>query len=196
MAARGYTTKALVAAELGVTFTNDQQTQCDALIEEVESYIDRITARSWIVASPATETLAVSDDGVVYLSNRPVAAITSVAVRSATIGATSTTLTAGSEYELLDATNGILLVGAGGQSLATVVYTHTNAAAALPKDIQRAATMLAAAWMSPRLHPERDGLDALSVFSGEVSMKMSARESAAPPEVLALLKARTRMVFA
>jgi hypothetical protein len=194
--AKGYTTKALVAAELGVTFSGAQDGQCDGLIEEVEDFIDHETGRSWIVASPVTEVLTVPDSGVLYLTNRPVTAITSVSVRSASIGAAASLLVAGTTYELLSAAEGVLLVSTEPDYVATVIYTHTNAAAVLPGDIQRAATLLVAAWMARRvLSPGTAGLDSLSLGSGEIALKFSK-----PDDVIAdamrHIRGRERVVFA
>lgn len=194
MSARGYSSHDLVAAELAVTLTSDQQTACDDLISAAEDFIDKATGRSWIVASPATEVVTVPDNGVVYLANRPVSAITSVTVRSATIGDTNRLLVAGTDYELLNPTTGFLLIAVGAGQIATIAYTHTNAAGALPKDVQRAATLLTAFWLSPRLHPEREGLDSLSFSGGEIALKTTRREI--PSEVMDILNRRERLVFA
>ena len=51
--AKGYTTKAAVAAYMGLAFTVAQNTQCDALIEDVEDYIDGETRRAWLTGAIA-----------------------------------------------------------------------------------------------------------------------------------------------
>lgn len=193
--AKGYTTAALVEAEMGVTLTAAQTTAATDLVGEAESLIDRYTARAWIVASPATDTLVVPADGVLGLSQRPVTAITSVSVRPATIGAASTALVAADTYELLDAADGQVLVSTVYRGyLATVAYTHTNTAAALPLGIQRAATLLVAAWLLPRLNPDRAGLDSYEV-GGELKVKISTEKSL-PPDVLRILDAYAAVVLA
>lgn len=195
MTHRGYSSPSLVAEELGVTFTAGQTTQAEGLIEEAEAFVDRFTGRAWITTSPATETLVVPADGLVYLTRRPVTAITSVSVRPATIGGASTALAASSSYELLDAATGLLAVSSGYHGYrVSVTYTHTNDIAALPADIRRAATLLVAHWLTPRLHPERAGLAALSLGSGEIAQTFRRREI--PAEVLAILRARDALVFA
>lgn len=196
MVARGYTTKELVAAELGVTLTSAQNTQCDGLIAEAEDWIDQESGRVWISASPITaEVVTVPTDGVVYLRNRPVTAISAVTVRPPLINSTVTTLVDDSTFELMQAAEGILVISSAYAGyLATISYTHTNNAGALPGSIQRAATLLVAHWMEPRLHPERSGLDSLSINAGELSLKMAKRDI--PAEVLRLVHQRDGIVFA
>lgn len=195
MSALGFTTVDLVQQELGEVLVESQQTECNGLIAEAEAFIMRFTGRSWVVGSPATEVLTIPEDGVVFLTNRPVTAITTVSVRSPSIGAAASSLVAGDTYELLDGSNGILLLATGYRGwIATVVYTHTNTVAAVPGDIRRACTLLTAFWMSPRLHPEREGLDRLRVSDGEMEMTISKREI--PEQVMHILRARERVVFA
>lgn len=171
MAAKGYTTKALVAAELGRTFTGAQDTQCDGLIEEAEAFIDRMTGRAWLVTSAVTDEVHTPVDGVVYLDRAPILSVTAVKVRSRSIGATDTSLVAGSTYELLDLSRGIVSVGDYGDDvIVKVSYTHTSPLP-VPKDVQRAATLLVAGWMLPRLDPAMANIESVSVGQGDVSVK-------------------------
>lgn len=194
MVMRGYCLAADVQDELGVTLTTDQLGMAERLIEAAEDYVDRFTGRTWLVTSPASETVTVPADGLVSLRNRPITAISSVSVRTTAIGAASTPLVAGSTYELLDAATGLLAVSTAYAGYrATVAYTHTNADTALPADVRRATCLLAAHWLLPRLNPDRQGLESYSV-GGELTVK--TREQEVPPEVLRLLRAHEQVLFA
>lgn len=151
MSAKGYTSRLRVQSYLGRTLTADQLDQADALIAAAEAWIDRRTHRSWLVASPVTDELHTVTGGVVYLQQRPVTSITSVTVRSLAVSATETSLVDGSDYELIDPTNGGLSLGGSAylDSLAKVSYVHTGPA--VPEDIALATTMMVAAWLQPTL---------------------------------------------
>lgn len=196
MALRGYSTNVLVAAEMGRTFTVAQQSQCDGLIEEAEDLIDQITSRAWLSTSPVTDELHTVEGPVVYLTNKPVTAITSVKVRRMAIGSTDTTLTAGSTYELLDAANGVLSLGnAYREYLVKVTYTFTTPEA-VPPLIRRAATMLVAHWMVPRLNTDSYGIKRYSVGQ-ELTVEFKDDGSrGVPDEVMDILTRRKALVFA
>lgn len=207
---KGYTTVSLVVAELGQDLTAPQLDQCADLIGEAESWIDQATGRVWLATSPTTEFHSVLGP-VVYLRNRPVVAVTSVTRRPLSPGATVTTLVANTQYELIDAANGILLLSGYPYNdvvintettssygyLVTVTYTSTTP---VPADIQRAATLLVADWMQPRRTPDRQGLDGYTV-GDDLTVKFSKPGSAngvrgAPAEVMRILEAHETVVFA
>lgn len=203
MAARGYTTATLVAKELGRDLTAPQLDQCADLIEQAEAWIDHESGRAWMVASPTTDELITVTGPVVYLGNRPVSAISSVKVRPMAVGGADTTLVAGTDYELVDGQNGILLLsgflGPGGDiiqgTLASNSYLKVSytSATPVPGDIQRGATLLVAHWMLPRLEPDRQGVDSYSI-GGELQVKVSKADI--PDEVLRLIHGHESMAFA
>jgi hypothetical protein len=162
--AKGYTTNALVASELGVTLTGPQATFCDVLIAEAEAWLDGETERTWLVTVPITSELAqVRADGI-RLKARPVASVQSVTVFPAMAGSTSTTLVAGRDYALLDPTGGLLwLNGAYAGYLATVAYTpvatgNPLVGPPLPADLAGAIRRLVAAWLRPGLVSSSSGV--------------------------------------
>jgi hypothetical protein len=125
---KGYCTAAQVAAVLGVEATPAFVEAAEARIEAAEDAIDRYTGRAWLVPSPATgERHRAGRDGVVWLDRTPMLAVTAVSARPAQVGGLSTVLVDGTDYELADATDGVLLVRSGvlGQYL-SVDYTHEN----------------------------------------------------------------------
>jgi hypothetical protein len=203
MVAKGYTTATLVAKELGRDLTAPQLDECQDLVEQAEAWIDRAAGDAWMVSSPTVNELHTVTGPVVYLRNRPVSAITSLSVRPFTVGSVSTALVQGTGYELLDPAAGLvsllpswdaLAVGYGRAGylgyLLTVSYTTATPA---PGDIQRAATLLVAHWMLPRLEPDRQGVDSYSI-GGELTVRPSKQDI--PDEVLRLVGARERVLFA
>lgn len=199
MAAKGYTSALLVAQELGLDLTAPQLDQCADLVEGVESFIDWETGRAWLTTSPTTDELHTSSGPLVYLKKRPVTSITSVKVRGSYVGATDTTL-AVTEYELLDATNGIL----------NLLYTYTpgwyirvtyvSSTTALPLDIQRAATLLVADAMQDRLNPDYQGVESYRIAGSgdefQVKMRSPGAQSVRLDEAMRIIRAREVMVFA
>jgi hypothetical protein len=178
----GYTTVDRVEHSLNpLTFTDAQRAECSLLIPVAEQWIDDKTGRVWgTVSAVAAESYVVraapwtegsSPVDVVYdlswyppatlqLRTRPVASIQSVSVRTSAIGSTLQALTAGTQYELLDAEQGLLNVANGyGGWLALVSYTP---AVSVPPRIELAATKLVAYWMRGSL----TGIGALSASGG------------------------------
>lgn len=200
MAARGYTTRDLVAAELGRTLTADQQVQADGLIEEAEAYVDRVTGKAWLTTSPATAEAHRVVGGVVYLDRTPVVAITTVTVRTRSIGSVATTLTAGSTYELIDAVNGLLAVGDyGDDAIVTVTYTHANPLP-VPADVRGVTTRMVANRMRGRLDPSMAGVKSVSVGQGDLAVTYREADAGAGAGVseddLAILRSYAGIVFA
>lgn len=206
---KGYTTATLVAQELGVDLTAPQLDQCADMIAEAEAWIDVETGRAWAVASPTTNELHTLTGRVVYLKNRPTVSISSVLVRPAYVGASNTTLAAGTDYELVDGPNGVLLMS-GFLPLSGYPWTSGDVAMGLsnrgsllsvsyvsstpvPGDIQRATTMLTAHWMLPRLYPERQGV---SSFNLNQIVQTTMRGEDIPDEVMRLIRGRESVMFA
>jgi hypothetical protein len=124
----------------------------------------------------------------------PVASVTSVKTRAAAfVGFGWTTLDA-SQYELLDATNGVLLIegwSASSQALVQVSYTHT---AAVPSQIAMAATIIAASLLGPTLRPNTSGLDSVSVGQNDIAVKFSVDYGSVPSEAMTLLGGRAVVI--
>ena len=190
-----YTDATAIAGYLGLTLTSPQQTQAGTLASAATAWIDRYTGRSWQASSPITDELHELVGDTVYLTNRPVTAVTSVKTRERYADAGTTTLDA-SQYELLDATNGVLLIlgWAGAGRLALVTYTHSVSAA--PDDVELAATMIAAAWLSQALRPSTEGVEQISVGQNDISVKFAATRGDVPMAALSILKAYRRVVIA
>lgn len=179
-----YTDATKIAAYLGVTLTAGQITQAGVLAQAASDWIDDYKGRSWQAASPVSgEVQTVSGDRV-YLDHRPVAAITTVETRADFIGSTYTTLAA-SQYELIDAENGVLSIVGWGDYLVRVAYTHTGTAP--PSHIGLAATMIAASWLGPTMVGLPSGLDSIALGQNDINVKFSSDHADVPAEALRIL---------
>jgi hypothetical protein len=214
MAARGYTTATLVAHELAQTLSAPQLDQCADLIEAAEVEVDRETGRSWLDTSPVTGELHTVYGPVVYLSHRPVGTVSLVTIRPVSVGSLPQTLTAGSDYELIDATNGIILLAGYAYPrdvvinteytsregfLLTVNYTHTLA---LDRAIEKITTELVAYWMRRRGVASVSGMTG-DIKSFEVPDLLTVEYQAGagsglevPPDLLRRLHAFTKVLIA
>lgn len=190
-----YTDATKIAAYLGLTLTSPQQTQAGVVADAATAWVERHTGRSWQTSSPVTDELHEMVGDTVYLNQRPATAVSAVKTRERYADAPTTTLGA-SEWELLDAANGVLLIlgWAGLGVLALVSYTHTATAA--PDDVELATTMIAAAWLSQTLRPSTQGVDQLSVGQNDITVKFSASRADVPAEALSILRAYRSIVVA
>lgn len=190
-----YTDAAKVAAYLGLTLTGAQQTQAGVMADAATAWTERYTGKSWQTASPISNELHTILGDRVYLSHRPVGSVSSVKTRANYADADETTLTSG-QYELLDATNGVLLVQgwAVAGTLALVSYTHTQTT--VPADVALAATMIAASWLGGSLAPGTNGATEIAVGQNDINVKFSSERGSVPPEALAILSYYRSVVIA
>jgi hypothetical protein len=205
--AKGYTTATLVAKELGRDLTAPQLDECADAISQAEDWIDLQTGRAWLVVTPITDELHTLEGNVVYLYNRPVTSVTSVTVRFPLVGAAETTLIAGEDYELIDGPHGVILVSGVARAKGTFFQSDliprgtllkvTYATATpVPGDIQRAATLLVAHWMLPRLNGDMREVKTYSVGSGGDTFATTFDTAGVPDEIMRLVRARERVAFA
>src|SRR5688572_25596501 len=104
-----YSDATKIAAYLGVTLTAAQITQAGILAQAASDWIDRYVGQSWQDDGSVTDELHSPVGDRIYLNNRPVSAVSAVSTRQPIVGA-DWTLLGSSEYELIDATNGVLLI--------------------------------------------------------------------------------------
>jgi hypothetical protein len=190
-----YTDATKIAAYLGKTLTAPQIAQATVMADAATAWIDRYLGRSWQIASPVTDELHGLVGDTVYLNQRPVAAVSVVKTRAEYADAPSTTLDA-SQWELLDATNGVLRIlgWAGVGALALVTYTHTGIT--VPADVGLAATMIASAWLGGSLAPGTNGVESIAVGQNDINLKFSASRSDVPVEALSILNGYRQIVVA
>ncbi len=169
MAAKGYCTKADVAAYLGITLTAGQQTQCDDLILKAEARVDQMTRRAWLTGPQTDEIGLVRCDieralGYIYTKYYPIASVASVKVRSTAFDATDTTLTANASsegYQLYDLSSGLIYVPRSYVGyISRVSYTPV---ATMPQDLELAVIQLVAHWLQAALQPETAGIESYSI---------------------------------
>jgi hypothetical protein len=205
---RGYTSELLVIDEMGDAWDDSLADQCITTMAQVEAYIDKYTGRSWAIPSAVVDELHTVTNRYVYLDHRPVTAITSMAVRLASVGAAYTTLTAGTNYELLDATNGIVLLAGGGPPWGYDVVVNTTEIAGyilkasyttstpVPADIEHAATLLVSDWLWTRLHGDRRGVKSSSVSTAGDQFSVSYSNDSPSTEVRRILNSHRVIAFA
>lgn len=183
-----YTDAARIAAYLGVTLTSPQQTQAGLAAQTASDWIDLYLAQSWQAASPVTDELHTPVGDRVYLNARPVSAVSAVSTRQRIVGAAWTLLGA-SQYELIDAANGVLLISGWASPGLDVkaTYTHTTAP---PARVAFAATIIAASLLGPTLRPNTDGLESVSVGQADVEVTFRVEYGSVPDKALSLLGAR------
>jgi hypothetical protein len=186
-----YTDATKIAAYLGVTLSAPQITQAGLAAQAASDWIDEYKGRSWQIASPITDELHTLVGDRVYLTNRPVVAVTSVKTRAAAFVGFGWTTLGASQYELLDAANGVLLIqGWSASSEALVQVTYTHSATSAPSTIALAATIIAASWLAPTLAPSTAGLESVAVGQNDVNVKFRKDRGDVPQEALTLLGAR------
>lgn len=190
-----YTDSSLIAGYLGITLTGPQETQAGTLADAATAWVDKYTGRTWRTASPVTDEIHVIVGNAVYLTHRPVSAVTSVKTRQDASDAGITTLTT-SQWELIDAANGKLLITGWASSdlLALVSYTHTVSDP--PDDVLLATTMIAASWLQQALRPNTAGVESVSVGQNDISVKFAASRGDVPAEALSILRAYRAVVVA
>lgn len=170
-----YTDAASVAAFLGVTLTAGQTAEATTEAAAASVTIDRRTGRSWGSTPPTTITgeQHTLTGPSLYLRQPPVSAITLVTMRWQWAGAPLLTLLAGTDYELVDATLGIVVMrrsydpiaGAELDVLRDDVYGRLDRIISVdytssqgpPADIKRAATLLVAVSLYTTLTASRVG---------------------------------------
>jgi hypothetical protein len=190
-----YTDAQKIANYLGTTLTSAQQTQAGVMSDAATAWIDRYLGRSWQATSPVTDEKHSIIGDRVYLTHRPVVAVSSVKTRGIYEGATVTTLSA-TQYELLDTVNGVLLLDgwSSGDDLALTTYTHSVSNA--PADVQLAASMIAAGWLAGSMSPGTLGAESISVGQNDINIKFGTRRGDVPAEALSILNGYKVVVIA
>ena len=146
----------------------------------------------------------------VYLEHKPVVSIVSVQMRALSVGTAQSVLTAGTDYELVDPTNGILLLAGYAYPhdvvinteytshygfLLTVNYTH---AVYLDPAIQKITSELVAHWMRRRATTDTSDIKS---FEAPDLLSITYRDDASssrdvPPDITRRLQAFSKVGFA
>lgn len=176
MAAKGYCTYSDVSGFLGKTFSAGQQTQCNALIERAEIFIDGETGRGWLVGAQTNEAFFWPPNHI-FLRYTPITSIEAVTGRDG-LGESETTLVADTDYEVRSLENGqIYLVTPSAYDRIMVDYTPV---ASVPADIKQATIEIVANWMQPSLAGSF-GLDSIQLPDYSVRFARSHVQEVVPP---------------
>lgn len=190
-----YSDATKIAAFLGITLTGAQQTQAGILAQAASDWIDRYTGQSWQDDGTVTDELHSPVGDRVYLNGRPVTAVSAVSTRQPIVGADWTLLDS-SQYELLDATNGVLLISGWAAAGLAVKASYAHQATSAPSPVGLAATMIAASWLQPTVSPQTAGLASVAVGQNDVAVKFKDDRGDVPAEALRLLAVYRRFVVA
>lgn len=182
---------------LGLTLTPAQLAYADSKVETAETVIDRYCNRGWLVGVQTLETHWLNEywrgepyqyggltfGGKLYLAYPPVTSVDLVYGRMG-LQTANTTLTLGTDYEVMDLTTGLLRLIF--PSLYDRVQVNYTPVATVPTTIRDAAAELIAWWMQPSLRPDTYGL--YSVSLPDLSMRFAFHDvDALPPGVTSKL---------
>jgi hypothetical protein len=199
-----YCTPESLELYLGRALTDAESDSATGACLAATDFIDRYTGRSW-QGTTITGELQTVRGPTVRLDWRPVASVTSVTARSLTVGATARVLVAGTDYELLDPLNGILLVNAPYDIITTTTIAGTVLAvtyvtgAVVPAAISLAANIIAAAYAvgGSAASGAGRGIQKLEAGSAKITYDPIEKTVAIPPTAYELLAAyRPAVAFA
>jgi len=175
MAAKGYCTVDEVAAFLGRTFTPEQDTYCERMIETGEADVDSYCGRGWLVGAQTDEDHRFAEYrlGELYLRYAPVSSVATVKGR-AYMGEAEQTLTADVDYEVVNLEGGLIrIVYPALWDRIRATYTPT---ATVPLDIQQATAELVAHKLRSNLMPGSYGISQLGLPDLNVTFRQYASE--------------------
>ncbi len=178
-----YTTPGAIGAWMGRVLTAEEYAYALTAADSATAFINGALARSWPGAGTITGELYPLLGSLLYLKHRPVTSITSITSRAPYVTSTARTLISGTDYRLLDAAQGIVLLQGCWQDgyQAAVTYIHTEA---VPADVAEVARQLAAGILRLRFEPDRAGIKSYSLWSRDLEVQFA--DDAASPQLPAL----------
>lgn len=189
-----YCSAASLATYLGRALTATEAAAATAACAAATDFIDKYTGRTW-QSTTVTDEIQQAVGGMIRLDRRPIVSVSAVAKRGVYLGASSTTLTSPSGYEVINPVEGQLLVNAVDGEIVTVSYTTT----AVPDDIVLAANVIAASYLisAPAASLQTRGIQKLKAGTAEITYDPIDRSQPVPPTAYALLAAyRSGFAFA
>lgn len=145
--AKGYTSAGQVALMTGQTLTADQSTALDFILEQVEAFIDAETGSAWLTGGVTGEHHPGPLAGPrLKLRQAPITAVSSVVGHTGWLAADVETLVAETGYGVDSYQRGTLFLPDYGRYRHGVTVGYIPAAD-LPWQVNRAATVLAAAML-------------------------------------------------
>lgn len=199
-----YCTPESLELYLGRNLTDAESGSAPGACLASTDFIDRYTGKSWQGTTISGELQTVLGP-TVRLDWRPVASVTSITARSLTVGAAARVLVAGTDYELLDPLNGILLVNAPYDIITTTAITGTVltvtyvTGAVVPAAISLAANIIAAAYAvgGSAASGAGRGIQKLEAGTAKITYDPIEKTVAIPPTAYELLAAyRPAVAFA
>lgn len=180
-----YATLAEVTTFLGESLSAEAEDAAAELLEAASRFVDRVTGRTW-VAGTVTAELQQARDGLIRLDRAPVSGVTLVRTRPLSLSASWTTLTSPTGYELINPTEGQILVNASDGAIVEVTYTSNPT---VPDDIKAATKMLVAHWVQAAVSPT--GLNLSKLKAGSAELTFRDRTDGLPAEVREILNSYT-----
>jgi hypothetical protein len=203
-----YATAASLELYLQRQLSGEEGDAAALAVAAASDYIDRYVGKSWQGTTISGEVQTVPKDGIVRLDRRPVASVTTVLSRPLLVGVAPLTLVAGTDYELLDPLNGIVLVHGYGYVDAVIstlghfdtalIVTYVVGSPA-PAAIQQAANIIAAQYLTSAVayFAQSRGIQKLKAGSAEITYDPIDAAATLPPAAQAILDAyRPAMAFA
>lgn len=190
MAVKGYATETQIETDLGTTFNATQQAQVAAWIEDAEAAIDHDLDTAWLTGAITNERHLLTFDGALWLRSYPITSVQSIVGRQ-TLSASSTTLTAGTHYEIVDAASARLYLP-GWQNYPYLDVSYTPVAT-VPRLINLATRQMVIERLQTAAAGGAGNIKSFSAF-GQVSVTF--RDEPFSPTVRGLLDQMRRQVFA
>lgn len=179
-----YCSAASLATYLGRALTATETASAAAACAAATDFIDGYVGRTW-QSTTVTGEIQQAKGGMVRLDRRPIVSVSSVTKRGVYLGASSTTLTSPSGYEVINAAEGQLLVNAVDGDMITVSYATSG----VPDDIALAANVLAAGYLisTPAASLQTRGIQKLKAGSAEITYDPIDKSVSVPPAAYAIL---------
>src|SRR5438309_5624221 len=157
----------MVGQYLGsISLTADQIALATQYLDSVESFIDartgRVNRRSWLQPAQTNELHRLERNHLA-LNYAPVTSIAQIQQRTTQVGDTWTTLTAGTEYEMIDTTRGIVQFVAGHRGFHTLVQVSYTPNSPVPAEITEAALMIVSTSLLRSIKADRLDLSELQL---------------------------------
>jgi hypothetical protein len=183
-----YASAASLALFLARALTAAETASASAACAAATEYVDRFTGKTWQGQTITGELQTVPYNGIVRLDRLPVASLTTVTARWLYVGETIISLVANTDYELIDALNGLVLVNRPQGTVLTVTYVTGST---VPADIALAANIIAASYLisAPAASLKPRGIQKLKAGSAEITYDPIDRSMPIPPTAYALLAA-------
>lgn len=145
-----YTTVANVGLQLNRPLTDEEVASVAIIIDGVGAFFDKKCGRTLVSSSPIVDEMYYVGRKTLYLKQSPIIAVTSLSVRLDELNSPWIVLATPSQYEVIDATTGrIIITSYYASYLAKISYTVSSL---VPKDIELAATLMAVHFMQTQTH--------------------------------------------